>query len=70
MFALRPMTEISPSSLDPRLGKLVSNARTALAQGNAAYAREVLREVLAQAPSCVAVRRLWWGALRSDGAAA
>ena len=62
------MNEISLNALDPQLGKLVSNARTALTQGDAAYAREVLSEVMAQAPGCAAARRLWWQALRADSA--
>lgn len=60
------MDELPLSALDAHDAKLASNARTALAQGDAAYAATVLGELIAKAPACAAVRRLWWQSLRTQ----
>ncbi len=52
------MAEVSISSLDARLQKLVANARVALERGNLDYVIEAGEQVLKAEPGCLAVRKL------------
>jgi tetratricopeptide (TPR) repeat protein len=74
------MPEVSVSSLDSRLQRLVENARVALTRGDFDYVDDVCGQVLREAPGCLPVRRMqrdaqlhrrrsrgfrWFGALGS-----
>jgi len=52
------MAEVSISSLDARLQKLVANVRVALERGNFDYAIEACDQILKVEPACLAVRKL------------
>ena len=51
------MAEVSISSLDARLQKLVANVRAALERGNFDYAIEACEQILKVEPACLAVRK-------------
>lgn len=53
------MTEHTVAALEPRLQKLVESARTAFEKGNLDHCIELSSQVLAAAPGCLPVRKLW-----------
>lgn len=52
------MPEVSVTSLPARIHRQVDNARTALDRGNVEYTVNICREILAEHPGCLPVRRL------------
>lgn len=63
------MTEVTVLSLDPRVQKQIENSQIALQRGNLEYVLDVTEQILKNAPSCLAVRRLQRVAqLRQHGA--
>ncbi|MEI6053349.1 MAG: tetratricopeptide repeat protein, partial [Opitutaceae bacterium] len=52
------MPEVAVTSLDPRLQKLIDNARITLDRGQVDYTLDACAQVLKSAPGCLPVRRL------------
>ena len=52
------MAEVTIQQLDPRLQKLVENARISMERGNFEYAIELAGSVLAREPGCLPMRKL------------
>lgn len=52
------MSEVAVTSLDPRLQKLIDNARIALDRGQLDYTLDACAQILKSAPGCLPVRRL------------